>query len=252
VLAGENTAMAEIEFDVYYAPERSDGVFFEEMQTVSRLTNFLVSRFRLPDTSSQGMRIEYGLFLDKQGLPLDPGKTLRQAGIRTGSTVYLADKTAPWWYVSELRNPPEPETGQLPPPPNPDSYPKPRLVSSSVCRMYLVPKSPPIPVTGNKVVLNRQYLLQNLSSEIKLKEKLRRAAYGESPLDYVSRTEHCTIFRYNEQWYLKARRDTYVDNELISQGEVKLLDRPQITLVLGAHQRGWKITVEILSSESLP
>ena len=244
--------MAEIEFDVYYALGRSDGVFFEEMQTVSRLTNFLVSRFRLPDTSSQGMRIEYGLFLDKQGLPLDPGKTLRQAGIRTGSTVYLADKTAPWWYVSELRNSPKslPETGQLPPPPEFVRSPKP--VSSSICRMYLAPKSPPIPVTGNKVVLNRQYLLQNLSSEIKLKEKLRRATYGESPLDYVSRTEHCTIFRYNEQWYLKARRDTYVDNELISQGEVKLLDRPQITLVLGAHQRGWKITVEILSSESLP
>jgi len=244
--------MAEIEFDVYYALGRSDGVFFEEMQTVSRLTNFLVSRFRLPDTSSQGMRIEYGLFLDKQGLPLDPGKTLRQAGIRTGSTVYLADKTAPWWYVSELRDSRKslPETGQLPPPPEFVRSPKP--VSSSICRMYLAPKSHPIPVTGNKVVLSRQYLLQNLSSEIKLKEALRHATYGESPLDYVSRTEHCTIFRYNEQWYLKARHDTYVDNELISQGKVKLLDRPQITLVLGAHQRGWKITVEILSSESLP
>ncbi len=239
--------MAEIEFDVYYALERSDGVFFEEMETVSRLTNFLVSRFRLPDISSQNMRIEYGLFLDKQGPPLDPGKTLRQAGIRNGSTVYLADRMAPWWSVSESL----PGTKQLPPPPKPP-YPKPGPVSSSVCRMYLAPKSPPIPVIGNKVVLNRQYLLQNLSSEIKLKETLRRATYGESPLDYVSRTEHCTIFRYNEQWYLKARRDTYVDNELISQGKVKLLDRPQITLVLGAHQRGWKITVEILPSESLP
>jgi hypothetical protein len=86
--------MAEIEFDVYYAPERSDGVFFEEMQTVSRLTNFLVSRFRLPDTS-QGMRVEYGLFLDQQGPPLDPGKTCVKPGFGLEAQYILLIKRLP-------------------------------------------------------------------------------------------------------------------------------------------------------------
>jgi hypothetical protein len=241
--------MASVAFDICWKLNQSKTLEGQNDQKVGDMINQLILQLKLPEFDGKGQRISYSLYRDNQGerAQIQESLTLAQAHI-SGEKVYIANRSDPWW---NKLSPSKDVTGKLSidRPPAGSNKPRPgnsnplNLSKSYACRLHLA-QNCIVHVPGDRIELSRNYLSETLPSAIMMSEKARIFSGYNSRLLHVSRSCHCEIFRQNEQWLIRARNPTTVDNRLLNRDQMAVLRPPRTAIVLG--QGGWPIEVELL------
>jgi hypothetical protein len=241
--------MASVAFDICWGLNQSKTLEGQNDQKVGDMINQLILQLKLPGYDGKDQRISYSLYRDNQGerAQIQESLTLAQAHI-SGEKVYIANRANPWWntlsasrnvvgITNELRKRPLPSGSS-------EGSSKRLILSKSyTCRLHLAPNCI-VHVPGDRIELNRNYLSETLPSALIMSEKARIVSGYKSRLLYVSRSCHCEIFRQNEQWLIRARNPTTVDNRLLNHDQTAVLRPPRTTIILG--QGGWPVEVELV------
>ena len=235
---------------------------FEADTLIGSLITYCKQDFRLPEQDN-GEMIRYALYREQGAakVKLDKGQSLRILRIQAYDVLYLADERRIWWQSSgtePLRNgsksprPPQP----TPPPSNtrpPISSPlpqtPPRPVSSIPCSIELAPGCVrTVPEVG--LIINREYLLQQLPKSVSTRERALILMGLQSRLEMVSRDSegHCALV-YRQGWYLLARHTVYIGSNKYNNSEALPLEQT-VTLLLGSN--GWPITIRLHSTQITP
>lgn len=217
--------MPALRCDLWWSATHHTTLKVDSAQLVGELVAEIQYRLgaQLPEHTAERGALEYMLYRAVPGghEPIFArGRTLAQAQIVDGATLYFAARGAPWWAVAT---------------------PRPALPLCSVqphCGARAV-----VPPAG--LELSRAYLLRSLPQIVVTRERAHSSARHPSRLLAVSRQTHCRIVALDSAWQLHASAVTFVDGRRIEPATTAPLTG-SVVLLLG--RDGWPVDVHVAAA----
>lgn len=225
--------MPPVRFDIWWSATDHKTYKVDSEQLVGDVVSEIREQLAddLPESDQRNKVIEYVLFKNAHGRReplLARRQTFAEVHVVEGDTLYFANLQAPWWEQRNRSTSPRPVL-------RPAAAPK---------RCLLQFGGSVVEVPHDGLQLSRSYLLNTLPPYVVVREKAKSLAGLKSRLHAVSRLQHCAILREDDQWLLRAYKDTYVDGRALSTGMTTPLSG-STTIVLG--HDGWPVEVRLIS-----
>lgn len=261
--------MGDITICLYIGPSSSD--LRELVVSAERPLGDLIidwkKVYQLAEQDQQGEMIRYELYRDVKGRKerVDPKLSLRNLRFQPHQELYLVDAQHPWCLAGmplpsrvtyqpgtePLRGPATRSSPEPPRPPiaQPVGRPAPPPLASSFmitpCSIEIAPNC--VRQIGESgVVINREYLLQELPPSVLTRERALVLIGLASRLSAVSRSHpgHCSLL-WRQSWYLIAHSSLYIGSAKYSCNEAIQVDQT-VTVLLG--REGWPVTIRLHST----
>lgn len=220
--------------------------------------------YHLAEQDRQGEMIRYALYRELKGakVQVDLAQSLRSLRFQAHQILYLTNARHLWWPSNPSLSPsPAKETAPLnpkrlsnhqtalsspaPTPVGAPIYTAPRPTLLTPCSLELAPGC--VRQIGEAgVVINREYLLQELPPSVRTRERALVLIGLASRLSAVSRGNpgHCSLL-WRQSWYLIAHSSLYIGSTRHSHNEAIQVDQT-VTVLLG--REGWPLTIRLHST----